>query len=170
MTVSLALLMVIVSGIFAGGVALAVPIAGIGGFTIEADEILIEDFTLFPKVGQTSEKKGVPQVGITMDGVLKNMRLYKDLSMPGGGTFRILITADRDVTTTGLLLDFTNFKADTSFKKLTIKEQASSDYRKKFGMIAPHLRLGNPKINGHYLFADTITLPGMGLKVETISK
>ena len=55
-TAALALLLAMGIGIWTGGVALAMPVAGIGGFVVEADEIQITNFKLLPKVGQTSEK------------------------------------------------------------------------------------------------------------------
>ncbi|OYD06982.1 DUF6230 family protein [Paludifilum halophilum] len=170
LTVSMALLLSVALGIYAGGVAMAVPLAGVGGFYIEADRIEIRDFKLLPEVGETSEKKAVPQVATQMDADIKGLKLYKDLNIPGQGKVRVLITASGVVKSTGMVLDMTKISADHSFKKLTIKEEASSDFRKKFGMDAPHLVLKDPKIQAHYLFNNSISLPGMKLEVQKLKK
>ncbi|WP_380705456.1 DUF6230 family protein [Salinithrix halophila] len=168
LTISLTVLSLIVSGLFAGGVAAAVPIAGIGGFSIEADRIVITDFKLLPKVGPTSEKKAVPQVATQMDAKIRGLRLYKDLHMPGQGKVRILVTASGEVISKGMVLDMSKLTGDHDFKKLTIKEKTSNDFRQKFGMDAPDLVLTNPKMRGHYLFNNSISLPGMKLELKKL--
>ncbi|MFD1428113.1 hypothetical protein JOD24_002590 [Kroppenstedtia sanguinis] len=168
LTISLALLIAVVSGIYAGGVAMAVPIAGVGGFTIEAEQIDITKFKLFPHVGDTSDKKSVPQVATQMDAKIKGLKLFKDVNVPGGTKFRIMITASGEVTSNGMVLDMSRIAADHNFKKLTIKDNYSNDFRRKFEMNAPVLVLKKPKIRGHYLYNDSISLPGMKLELHKI--
>jgi hypothetical protein len=166
MVVALCLVFAMVLGIWTGGVALAVPIGGIGGFTVEADEIQMSNFKLLPKIGETSERAAYPQGSAQLDGVIKNLNLYKDLNVPGTGKVRVLITASEDVKASGLVLDLSKLTADASFDKLKIAEKNSSDWQQKFGLSAPKVVLKNPSIQGHYLFANSISLPGLGLKLE----
>lgn len=168
LTISMALLMFVVSAIYAGGVALAVPLAGVGGFTIEADSIAISNFKLLPHMGETSEKKVVPQVTTQMNARIKGLKLYKDFNLPGGGKVRAMVTASGEVKSNGMVLDMTRLTGDHSFKKLTIQEHYSNDFRQKFEMKAPTLILKKPKIRAHYLFNNSISLPGMKLELHML--
>jgi len=170
MFVSLCLLFTLVLGIWTGGVALAVPIGGIGGFVIEADEIQISNFKLLPKIGETSERAAYPQGSAQLDAVIKKLKLYKDLNVPGKGKVRVLITASKDVKASGLVLDLSKLQANASFSKLKIAEKHSSDWQQKFGLSAPSLVLKKPFIQSHYLFANSISLPGLSLQLEMNSK
>ncbi|SMO76981.1 DUF6230 family protein [Melghirimyces algeriensis] len=165
-TISMAVLMFFLSAFYMGGVALAVPIAGVGGFNIEADRIMITDFRLLPTVGETSEKKAIPQANAQMNAKIKGLKLYKDLNVPGQGKVRVMVTSSGEVKSNGMVLDMTRLIGDHSFKKLTIKENYSHDVRKKFEMKSPHLVLKNPKIRAHYLYNNSITLPGMKLDLH----
>lgn len=165
MTAALALLLAMGIGIWTGGVALAMPVAGIGGFVVEADEIQITNFKLLPKVGQTSEKSRYPQASSSLDGVIKGMKLYKDFEV-GAFKARILITASKDVKASGLVLDMTRMTADSSFKRLKVEEKYSTNPLEKISLSAPSMNLKNVKIRGHYLFANSISIPGMTLDVS----
>lgn len=166
MVTALSLLFLLVMGIWAGGVALAVPIGGIGGFFIEADQIQISNFKLLPKVGETSDRASSPQGSAQLDAVIKKLKLYKDLNVPGVGKVRVLITASGDVKASGLVLDLSKLEADASFNQLKVAEKYSRDWQKKFGLSSPNLVLNKPVIQGHYLYANRISLPGMALKFE----
>lgn len=167
MVTALSLLFLLVTGIWSGGVALAVPIGGIGGFVIEADQIRISNFKLLPKVGETSDRAAYPQGSAQLDAVIKNLKLYKDLKVPGMGQVRVLITASGDVEASGLVLDLSKLEADASFNRLKVAEKNSRDWQEKLSLSAPSLVLNKPFIQGHYLFANRISLPGMALQFET---
>ena len=166
MVTALSLLFLLVLGIWAGGVALAVPIGGIGGFFIEAEQIRISNFKLLPKVGETSERSLYPQGSAQLDAVIKKLKLYKDLNVPGAGKVRVLITASGDVKASGLVLDLSKLDADASFNQLKVAEKNSRDWQKKIGLSAPEVVLNKPVIQGHYLFANRISLPGLTLQFE----
>ncbi|MFC7440701.1 DUF6230 family protein [Laceyella putida] len=170
MVVALCLVFALVMGIWTGGVALAVPIGGIGGFVIEADEIQISNFNLLPKIGETSERAAYPQGSVQLDGVIKNLKLYKELDVPGKEKVRVLITASKDVKASGMVLDLSKLQADASFNKLKIAEKYSNDWQGKFGLSAPRLVLEKPFIQGHYLFANSISLPGLSLQLEILAR
>lgn len=147
---------------------MAVPIAGVGGFTIEADTITISNFKLLPHMGETSEKKAVPQVTTQMNAKIKGLKLYKDFDLPGGKKVRAMVSATGEVKSNGMVLDMTKLTGDHSFKKLTIQEHQSNDFRKKFEMKAPSLILKKPKITAHYLYNNSISLPGMTLDLHML--
>jgi len=168
LTISFTLLLVVLSGVYAGGVAMAVPIAGVGGFQIEADQIKISNFKLLPTVGESSEKKSIPQVATQMDAKIKGLKLYKDLDIPGQGKIRVMVTASREVVSNGMVLDMSKLTGDHQFQKLKIHENHSQDFRQKFDMSAPSLVLKDPKIRGHYLFNNSISLPGMKLELHKV--
>lgn len=169
MVVALCLVFTLVLGIWTGGVALAVPVGGIGGFIIEADEIQISNFKVLPKIGETSERAAYPQGSAQLDGVIKKLKLYKDLDVPGVGKVRVLMTASKDVKATGVILDLSRMQADANFSKLKVAEKHSSDWQQKFSLSAPSLVLKKPYIQGHYMFANSISLPGLSMKLEMIS-
>ncbi len=164
LTAALALLFAMGIGIWTGGVALAMPVAGIGGFIVEADEIQITNFKLLPKIGQTSEKSVYPQASSSLDGVIKGMKLYKDFEL-GSFKARVLIKASKDVKALGLVLDMTRMTADSSFSKLKVEENTTNSLE-KLSLSATSLNLKNVKIRGHYLFANSISIPGMSLDVS----
>ncbi|CAB3393371.1 DUF6230 family protein [Kyrpidia spormannii] len=166
MSGALALLFALVFGIWKGGVALAVPVAGIGSFYIEADQIDVTNFKLLPKIGESSESSVVPQGASTLDATIKGMKLYKDVDMPGKGRVRVLITAAGDVKASGLTLDLSRLSSDGSFTQLEVAEHNDTDPTKKFSMGASSIVLNKPVIEGHYLFANSISLPGMVMQFE----
>ncbi|MDI3328930.1 MAG: DUF6230 family protein [Alicyclobacillaceae bacterium] len=166
MTGALAMLFALVLGIWKGGVALAVPIAGIGGFYIEADEINIQNFKLLPKIGPTSETDGFPQGAANLEAVIKGLKLYKDVDFAGQGKVRVMITAAQDVKASGLVLDLSRLNSDGDFAKLEVAEHNSGDPTQKFSLGAANIVLKKPVIQGHYLFANSISLPGMGLQFQ----
>jgi hypothetical protein len=168
MLIGFLLICILAGGIFFGGVALAVPVGGIGGFTIEFSRIEATEFQLTPKLGESSEQQSIPQGSARLNGKIYDLKLYKDLKIPGGKTVRILITAEKPVEVKGLQLDLSKLNADATFTNLTIKETYSDEWNKKFGLQAPSFVFTNTSITSHYLFTNSITLPGLGLKVETI--
>ncbi|SFS30351.1 DUF6230 family protein [Marininema halotolerans] len=168
-TTSLTVLALIVTGLFAGGVAAAVPIAGVGGFMVEADKIVATNFKLLPKFGPTSTKKVTPQAALQMDAEITGMKLYKDFDVPNMGTIRVLVTSSGVAKSTGMVMDASKVEGNHSFKKFTTKENYSSDLLKTFDMSADHLVLTNAKLRGHYLFNNTISIPGMKLEFQKLN-
>ncbi|SDW78723.1 hypothetical protein SAMN05444487_10698 [Marininema mesophilum] len=166
---SFTVLSLLVTGLLAGGVAAAVPIAGVGGFMVEADKIVATDFKLLPKMGPTSEKKMTPQAAMQMDAEIYGMKLYKDFDIPGYGKVRVLVTCSGVAKSTGMVMDASKVEGNHSFKKFTTKENYSQDVQKKFEMSANSLVLTNAKLRGHYLFNNTISLPGMKLEFQKLN-
>ena len=60
----------------------------------------------------------------------------------------------------------TRMTADSSFKRLKVQEKYSTNPLEKISLSAPSMNLKNVKIRGHYLFANSISIPGMTLDVS----
>jgi hypothetical protein len=148
------------------GIVFAMPVAGVGGFVITADEIEMSNYTMLPKVGATSERALVPQATARLDATIKNMKLTKDIKAPLFGTVRILIHTPRTVTAQGMVLDVTQITADTSFRNLSIAEKHSKNPLEKLALRAPYAKLKNPVIVAHQLFTNSISIPGMRFQLE----
>lgn len=163
---SIAALCFIIGILWNGGIAFAVPVAGVGGFTITADEIQMNNYKMLPSAGETSEKPLVPQARVSLDAAIKNMKLTKDLDAPFIGNVRIFIQSTGTVKATNMILDMTKMASDTQFSKLTIAEKNSDNPTKKFMLSSPDAVLKNPKIIAHYLFANTISIPDMQFHLD----
>lgn len=172
--------------IMASGTAYAVPLAGIGGFTIEADKVTSESVVIYPGVDDTSERSAYPMAVVEQKNVkIEGLRQYKKLpvdSMPGlSGNARILITSDETVTADEQVLKVSNIQAEkATFNGQVIDESNSDDPSRKFSIGSgefegrtvsiskdgPAQKLTNVKIQAHYLASNQISLPGMQLAVQ----
>jgi hypothetical protein len=171
----IAVLAVIVAVFMINGVALAAfPIAGIGGFVIEADQIIGEGFTLYPIVGETSEQGSSSQAAVDLGkATIIGLRLSKELPV-AGGTAKVVITSSGNVVGSGVKLRVTGITADNaSFEGLDAEEHYGDysgdgkvDASDKLDLKAPNVVLENAAINGHALFATAIVIPGMGLDLQ----
>lgn len=128
--------------IASSGMAFAAPIAGIGGFTIKADELRGDDMMLYPGASDTSERNAVPVATAEFSSVeIDGLELTKEIEgmpAPVGGNARVVITATDTVTADSLLVKQTKLTADQStFNGLLIDEQNSDDPSEKFQQIAP---------------------------------
>lgn len=126
--------------IVSSGMAFAAPISGIGGFTIEADELRGDDLYLYPGVSDTSEREGVPVATAEFSSVeIDGLELTKELKdVPAiGGNARIVITSTDTVTADSLLVKQTKLQASSStFNGLLIDEE-NAKYSDSFKQVAP---------------------------------
>jgi hypothetical protein len=126
--------------IVSSGMAFAAPIAGIGGFTIQADELRGNDLYLYPGLSDTSEREGVPVAVAEFSSVeIDGLELTKTFeSVPAiGGNARIVITATDTVTADSLLVKQTKLTASSStFNGLLIDEE-NANYSDSFKQVAP---------------------------------
>ncbi|RJQ26015.1 MAG: hypothetical protein C4589_10410 [Peptococcaceae bacterium] len=171
----IAVLAVIIVVFMVNGVALAAfPIAGIGGFVIEADQVIGEGFSLYPIVGETAEQGDSPQAAVDLGkATIIGLRLSKELPV-AGRTAKVVITSSGNVVGSGVKLRVTGITADNaSFEGLDAEEHYGDysgdgkvDASDKIDLKAPNVVLENTAINGHALFATTIVIPGMGLDLQ----
>lgn len=170
-----ALLVALLVLALSGGVALAAfPIAGVGGFVIKANTIDGTGFHLYPTMGQTSEQMIYPMAVVDLDtATISGLNLSKTLTAMGY-TVDVVIAATQDVTGNGLKLKITGLTASSAgFTGLDVEEHAGDyngdgnvDALDKIDLKAPSLHLENAELNTHYLFANTITIPGMSLNIN----
>lgn len=171
--ISLAGLFSVLGTLFCTGTAFAAfPLAGIGGFVVSADSIHGEGFQQFATVGPTSEKSALPQAGIRLDRVtIDGMQLTKDLDVSSqfGGLIakvRVQIDAQKEVTGSGIEMHVSGIASDQAqFSSLDINESDSTDPTKKIALDAGTLDLTHAQLNTHSLHADSMSIPGMSVKI-----
>jgi hypothetical protein len=135
------------------GTAFALPISGIGGFTISATEIEGENLKLYPAGGQDRPNdaenadqypQGVVELTST---TITDLRLTKEFDLgeftgfpDSAGNARLVITAGNNgtqVSTDNILLKTPKLGAQSAtFNGLTINEQNSSNIRNTFTITA----------------------------------
>lgn len=167
------------------GTAYAVPLAGVGGFTIQAEEIRGYGAFIYGDVDDTSEYEKAPMAVTELQrSEIEGLVLTKELDMPHVGPMKIQITATDTVTTDEQLLKFTNLQAETAtLRRQVIDETPTDDPSRRFTIAArgnategitvdidengskPGLVLQNATINAHYLATNRITLPGQKINI-----
>lgn len=174
------------------GTAFSLPVAGIGGFTIQADRVEGDDLLLYPSLSDTSQVADYPHTTIELrNSSIEGLELRKRIDLGNyfgngiDGTARFVIMTDRDVSTDGLLLRSPALDAEEStFNGFELSETATSDLNRAFSIRAPSepqaearqfdltggenpgLILENTTIRATYLATNRISLPGLALRVE----
>lgn len=174
----------------ASGVAYAVPLAGVGGFTVEADEIRGESMFMYPGVEETSETDAQPVAVTEMQSTeIDGLTLTKEMSadpLPGlSGTMRVVISqgGNETVETGQQMLKFSSLQAEESeFSGQVVNEHNSDNPSEQFDVSAPGdaqdgrtvnisgsepgLVLRNAEIQAHYLAVSSISIPDLEISVE----
>lgn len=172
------------------GTAYAVPLAGVGGFTIQADEIRGHGAHIYVGADDTSEREAVPMsVTELQRSEIDGLELVKTLnvaSIPGlSGNARIVISGTDTVTTGNQVLKATSIRADqATLRGQVIDESPAADPSEQFSIDAgrtpsegqtvdpgadgdqPGLVLENATIDAHYLATNRITIPGQSITIE----
>lgn len=184
--VSLAVVGVVALVVLASGTAYAMPLAGVGGFTIRADQVTAENVVIYPGVGDTSERSAYPMAVVEQQGVrIDGLRMMKDLdvgTIPGlSGNARLVIASSGTVTADEQVLKFSKLEAQrATFNGQIVDEHASDDPTRQFDISSgsydgrtvnvspdgPAQVLTNATIDAHYLASNQITMPGMTFAVE----
>lgn len=194
MGASVAVLTVIALLVMSSGVAYAVPLAGVGGFTIQVDKLTAESALIYPGTADTTNQDAYPmgvveQKGVTITG-LKLIKTLDVSSIPGlDGNARLIMSADGEVTADQQMVKVTNIQAETAvFNQQVIDVTNSDDPSRSFGIWmgdasksqnklangrivdlssdGPAQKLVNAEIQAHYLASNSISLPGLNLKVK----
>lgn len=176
--------------VLSSGTAYAAPLAGAGGFTVEADEIRADEFLLYPGSGESSEAEATPVVVVEQRGVeIDGMVLTKEQSadaLPGlSGTMVIQFTADETVEADQQYIKMTGQSAEEAqFNGQVINDRYSDDPSKQFEQTAgdnadpeqgrltniqgesPGMVQKNAKIDMVYLASNEISLPGLEVDVS----
>lgn len=163
-TVGNLLLVGVGASIVMGGVAVAVPTAGVGGFTVEFNELQGEGFQQYASVENNSECDAYPAFVAQIDrGTIDGLHLYKDIEVPGtGDTMRMSIKSDQTAEFTGLTQKATYLNGDLTFGEgQTIKSGApSSDVQDQISLSGPSITIEDATIKSQAQFVNSITLPG----------
>ncbi|MFD1587794.1 PKD domain-containing protein [Halorientalis brevis] len=159
------------------GVAYALPLAGVGGFTITADSVSADNLVLYPNVGDTSEREAFPQTIAELQGTtLKDLTASKTIDLDSTpaltGKFRVsLVTEGRSEGGAVLLKSTALQSSSAQFNDFAIKEMESSDTFGQFGIESkgPITLNGSGqypvRIRAHYLAINTISTPNLRLSV-----
>jgi len=173
------------------GTAFALPISGIGGFLIQADQIEGDDLLLYPGLADGSNQENYPHAIVELrNNEIEGLRLTKTFDLSDytdvvDGRARLVIESSGDpVTINRLLLKTPELNADTAtFSGLTISENDSDELEESFSIRAPSdppetrqidleggenpgLMLEDAEIRATYLATDEITLPNLALRFE----
>ncbi|UPM43610.1 DUF6230 family protein [Halocatena salina] len=194
MGVSIVVLAVIAVLVISTGSAYAVPLAGIGGFTIQADQLTAESAYIYPGVDDTSNQDAYPMAVIEQKDVkIDGMKLMKSLdvdAVPGlSGSARVVMTSSDTVTADQQMVKVSNIEADTAeFNQQVIDESNSNNPSDQFGIWSgdasqnqdklqngkivdisddgPAQKLEGANIKAHYLASSSISIPGLSLEVQ----
>jgi len=146
------------------GVAYAVPLAGVGGFRITADEISADSLVLYPGVGDTSERDVYPQTTVELQGTeLENLRAFKDIDLDRtpvfSGQLRFLLTNRGTVEGNAVLLKTSALESrSATFDGFAIEDDGAGDARTAFEIRSTDgATFEDADIRAHYLTTDTLT-------------
>lgn len=175
--------------VVSSGTAYAAPLAGAGGFTVEAEEIRSEEFLLYPGAGEGDEGT-TPVVVVEQRGVeIEEMVLTREQpvdALPGlSGSMVIEFTADETVEADEQYLKMTGQSAEeATFNGQVINAQQSDDPNEQFQQTAgansepeegqltdikgegPGMVQEDAEIEMVYLASNEITLPGLDVNVS----
>ena len=159
-----------------GGVAYAVPIGGVGSFSVKFDKLEGDGFKLYGGVSESGDQKQIPVFVNELDhATIYGLLISKDISIPGFGKLRVKITSDKPVKITGLTQKARMISADAEFQKMTIADNYVGDVNdplekvsKEFTQGANSIVLKNGSLDTTYLFQKAIELPGLKVSFEHI--
>lgn len=97
------LLLVAAIGVY-GGVAYAVPVSGVGSYTVAADQIDAQDVTVHPQVDADGNAHAVIELQET---TIEQLRITKE-----GSGFKMVVSADDTVTSGTMLIHAKHLEAD----------------------------------------------------------
>lgn len=173
------------------GTAYAVPLGGIGGFDIQAEEITAESAVFYPGYGQTStEEKANLLIVELRDVELTGLTLRKPLdtsTVPGiSGDAELAIDSGTTVSADQLILKTSGVQGEqATLNNAIIAEQSSSDPSDSFlvsagdasgsvdGQITsidndrPAAKLTDVTLTGHYVAAGALTIPDLEVRVQS---
>jgi len=157
-----------IGGILTGGVAVAVPMGGVGGFTVTFDSLEGQDMRMYPTVANNSDCEKYPSLVTTVErGNISGLKMYKDIAIPATDQeMRVNLESD-DVRFTGLKQRFTYLNGDFTFEKgQTISQQPRGDVEDQFTLSADRILIEDSKINAQSQFLQTVTLNDLEVYVE----
>jgi hypothetical protein len=151
------------------GRAYALPMAGIGDFTVSFDKLVGSGYVFYPKLGETGSSSSSPLGRNKIDKLtVYGLNITKDLTLPTGKKVEIQIKASKPVQITGLIQDSSFLKGDAQFSQLALAEHNTSDWTKQFTQTSTGITLRNASLITDYLFQNEVTLNGMTLSIHQV--
>ncbi len=162
---SLVLTGVVVGAIATGGVALAVPTAGVGGFVVEFSSLQGQGFTQYATLENSSDCAAYPSAVAKINkGTINDLHLYKDIPVPkevpgNAKTVRVLIKS-KQAKFTGLTQKFTYLRGDLTFNngQQIGADGGASKPQGRFSITSPSVVIGDGHIEAQSQFVDSISL------------
>lgn len=180
------LLLVAAIGVY-GGLAYAVPVSGVGGFTITADSIDGEGATVYPTTGETSEQSERAMYVVELQKTtIEGLEIRKPVNIPGAGEKVVVISSSGTVTSdelllktssvssgdamlTGLELDETPSSGESFEVRTGEVEEGASGNTVSFNGSEPGLQIRDNTLRSHYLVTNQIRIPGLSVTIENPS-
>lgn len=181
---------VLVGGLVLSGTTYAMPLAGVGGFTVTADEITSESAVLYPGYGQTqNDEKANLLIVELRDVKITGLTLTKQLdtsNVPGvSSDSQIVIDSERPVSADQLVIKTRIVAADSAtLNNAIITERTSSNPSDSFlvsagdasGSVKGQItsinnnrkatNLKGVELEGQYIAAGALTIPDVKLRIE----
>ncbi|WP_042457020.1 DUF6230 family protein [Neobacillus dielmonensis] len=155
------------------GVAYAVPLSGVGEFTVSFDKMVGSGFHLYGGIAEGGSNEQNPvAVNEIDDATITNLKITKEFPLLN---LKAVIEAGEPVEITGLVQKATLINGDASFESLTMQEHYVGDIKnpleaaaKEFTQDAGTITITNGDLKTLYLFQQTVSLPGMKVYFEHI--
>jgi hypothetical protein len=158
------------------GVAYAMPLSGVGEFTVQFDKMVGQDFKLYGGLADSAKSKGTNPVAVNdiKHATINGLKITKKIEIPKFPAIWVVIKSDKPVEIDGLLQKATMIEGDAKFESLTMSENYVGDIKdpleavaKEFTQSANTITIENGNLKTLYLFQQTVTLPGMEVYFTT---
>ena len=159
------------------GVAAAVPLSGVGEFTVKFDKMIGKDFQLLGGLADGGTRQNNPvAVNIIKEATIYGLEISKKITIPGLGTIRVVIESKDEknpVKIDGLTQKATVVSGDAVFTNMEMKENFVGNIEnplekvaKEFTQGADTITITNGELQTLYLWQDSVTLSNMKVYFE----
>jgi len=155
------------------GVAYALPLGGVGEFTVQFDKLNGQGFKMYGGMAESGETKQTPVfVNEIKNANIQGLKISKDFEALG---LRVVIESSGTVSIDGLVQKATQINGNISFGNLTMKENYVGDVQdpiqkaaQEFTQGADSITIDNGNLKTVYLFQQKVSLPGMKVYFEKL--
>ncbi|MGP3561605.1 DUF6230 family protein [Geobacillus sp. BK01] len=155
------------------GVAYAVPLGGVGEFTVQFKTLEGNGFKMYGGMAESGKAKQTPVfVNEINKATIQGLKISKDFEALN---LRVVIEAGGTVSIDGLVQKATQINGNISFGSLTMKENyigdVEGDVQKaaaEFTQNANTIHIENGDLKTVYLFQQAVSLPGMKVYFEPL--
>jgi hypothetical protein len=154
------------------GVAAAVPLSGVGEFSVTFDKMVGTGFKLYGGVADGASTHNNPVAVNEMDhATINGLVISKDIPALG---VRVVIKSDKPVEIDGLIQKATLINGDASFSNMVMAENYVADLdprvrpAKEFTQGADTITILKGDLKTLYLFQRAVTLNGMQVSFERL--